>query len=192
MQRISLNTGWLFHLGDAVGADYMGYDDRAWLRVTLPHDWAVSQPFSRSHSSGTGYLPGGVGVYRKHFGLPGDIAGKKIAVTFGGVYNHARVWINSNYLGERPYGYSTFTYDISAFVRPGENVLTVRVDHAEVADSRWYTGSGIYRGVTLSVGDPVSFDENGSSTAVLSVVNVLRILSVQLPTGKTLCKPFSC
>lgn len=169
-QRISLNTGWLFHPGDAAGADYMGYDDRAWLRVTLPHDWAVSQPFSRSHSSGTGYLPGGVGVYRKHFELPEDIAGKKVAVTFGGVYNHARVWINSNYLGERPYGYSTFTYDISAFIRPGENVFTVRVDHAEVADSRWYTGSGIYRGVTLSVGNRISFDENGifvSTKAIL-------------------------
>ena len=160
-RNISLNLDWLFHLGDAPGADYMGYDDRAWQRVSLPHDWAVTQPFSRIHSSGTGYLPGGIGVYRRHFTLPQDIAGKKVTVTFGGVYNHARVWINSNYLGERAYGYSTFSYDISEFVRPGENVLAVRVSHTEVADSRWYTGSGIYRGVTLRVGDPVCFEENG-------------------------------
>lgn len=159
-RNISLNLDWLFHLGDAPGADYMGYDDRAWQRVSLPHDWAVSQPFSRDHSSGTGYLPGGIGVYRRHFLLPQDIAGKKVRVTFGGVYNHARVWINSNYLGSRAYGYSTFSYDISEFVRPGENVLTVRVSHTEAADSRWYTGSGIYRGVTLRVGDPVCFEEN--------------------------------
>ena len=160
-EKRALNDGWLFHPGDAPGADYMGYDDRAWLRVDLPHDWAVSQPFSRSHSSGTGYLPGGVGVYRRHFTLPDGIAGKKVTLTFGGVYNHARVWVNSNYLGERAYGYSTFTHDISAFVRPGENVIAVRVAHTEVADSRWYTGSGIYRSVFLTVGDPVSFDENG-------------------------------
>ena len=160
-QKQTLNRGWLFHLGDAPGADYMGYDDRAWQRVTLPHDWAVSQPFSRSHSSGTGYLPAGVGFYRKHLMLPPEIAGKKVRLTFGGVYNHARVWVNSNYLGERAYGYSTFSFDISSFVRPGENVIAVRVNHAEAADSRWYTGSGIYRDVWLTVGDPVCFDENG-------------------------------
>ena len=152
-----LNGKWRFHYGDAPGADYMGYDDRAWPLVSVPHDWAVSFPFSRSHSSGTGYLPAGTAVYRKHFTLPEDIKGKRVRVVFGGVYCHAQVWINSNYLGGRAYGYATFSFEIGEFVRPGENVLTVRVSHAETADSRWYTGSGIYRDVTLSVGDPAGF-----------------------------------
>ena len=165
----TLNKNWLFYYGDEPGADFMGYDDRAWRRVTLPHDWAPSFCFSRAHSSGTGYLPGGVGWYRKHFYLPEDIAGKRVTLTFLGVYKHARVWINSNYLGGRAYGYSTFSFDVSPFVRPGENVLAVRVEHAETADSRWYTGSGIYRSVLLSVGEPACFSENGVfvSTAAL-------------------------
>ena len=82
-------------------------------------------------------------------------------ITFGGVYKHARVWCNSNYLGTRAYGYATFTYDVSEFVRPGENVICVRVEHDEVADSRWFTGSGIYRDVTLEVSDPVCFADDG-------------------------------
>ncbi len=158
---INLNADWLFHLGDEPGADYMGWDDRAWRRVTLPHDWSVEAPFDRKHSSGTGYLPGGTAWYRKHFYLSADNAGKRVRVTFGGVYRNASVWINSNYLGKRPYGYATFTHDISAFVRPGENVLSVRVDREETADSRWFTGSGIYRDVTLAVSDPVCFDTDG-------------------------------
>ncbi|MCH5287502.1 MAG: DUF4982 domain-containing protein [Christensenellaceae bacterium] len=148
---MSLNTDWRFHLGDEPGADLMGWDDRAWRQVTLPHDWSVEHPFDRSNASGTGYLPGGTAWYRKHFTLPESAAGQRVRITFGGVYKHARVWVNSNYLGERAYGYSTFTYDVSDFVRPGENVISVRVEHSEVADSRWFTGSGIYRDVTLEV-----------------------------------------
>ena len=157
----NLNRDWLFHLGDEPGADYMGWDDRAWQRVTLPHDWSVAFPFDRKHSSGTGYLPGGTAWYRKHFTLPEDSAGKRIRVTFGGIYKNAAVWINSNYLGRRPYGYSTFTHDITPFVRPGENVLSVRVEHEETADSRWFTGSGIYRDVELEVADPACFEKDG-------------------------------
>lgn len=156
-----LNTDWLFHLGDEPAADFMGYDDSAWKRVTLPHDWSVEHPFDTCHASGTGYLPGGTAWYRKHFTLPQSASGQRVRVTFGGVYKHSQVWINSNYLGKRPYGYATFTHDITAFVRPGENVLCVRVEHNETADSRWFTGSGIYRDVTLEISDPICFAENG-------------------------------
>ena len=156
-----MNLDWRFHLGDEPGADYMGYDDSAWREVTLPHDWSVEHPFDRHNASGTGYLPGGTAWYRKHFFLPEEAAGKRVRITFGGVYKHARVWCNSNYLGTRAYGYATFTYDVSEFVRPGENVICVRVEHDEVADSRWFTGSGIYRDVTLEVSDPVCFADDG-------------------------------
>ena len=87
----NLNRGWLFHLGDEPGADYMGWDDRAWRRVTLPHDWSVEHPFDRKHSSGTGYLPGGTAWYRKHFNLPDSASGKRARLTFGGIYKHASV-----------------------------------------------------------------------------------------------------
>jgi len=151
----NMDRDWLFHLGDAREAYYMGFDDRAWRRVTLPHDWAVEHPFDPCWASGTGYLPGGTGWYRKHFFLSEEEAGRRVRVTFQGVYKHARVWINSNYLGEHAYGYTSFSFDLSEFVRPGENVLSVRVEHEEPADSRWYTGSGIDRHVILTVTDPV-------------------------------------
>lgn len=158
---ISLNKNWKFHLGDASGADYMGYCDDAWKNVTVPHDWSVEHPFDKSNASGTGYLSGGTAWYRKHFNLPEDICGKRVRVTFGGVYKHSRVWINSNYLGGWAYGYSTFTFDISDFVRSGENVICVRAEHDEVADSRWFTGSGIYRDVTLEISDMCCFEKDG-------------------------------
>ena len=175
---INLNLDWHFHLGDEVGADFMGWDDSAWRVVTLPHDWSVEHPFDRAHASGTGYLPGGTAWYRKHFNLPRIAEGKRVRVTFGGVYKHARVWINSNYLGERPYGYATFTHDVSEFVRPGENVICVRVEHEQVADSRWFTGSGIYRDVTLEISDPVAFATDGifvTTEAVEDGAATLRI-----------------
>lgn len=181
-KTVNLNRGWLFHLGDEPGADYMGWDDRAWQRVTLPHDWSVEHPFDRRHSSGTGYLPGGTAWYRKHFSLPGDIAGKRVRVTFGGVYKNAAVWINSNYLGRRPYGYSTFTHDISAFVRPGENVLSVRVEHEETADSRWFTGSGIYRDVDLEIADPVCFERDGVFVTTESLGDGGAVLRIEYKT----------
>ena len=162
MKKIEkLNRGWLFHKGKADGADFMGYDDRGWREVTLPHDWSVESPFDRSHASGTGYLPGGSAWYRKHFTLPEEAEGKRVRLTFGGVYKHARVWINSNYLGFRACGYTTFTFDVTEFVHPGENVIAVFVEHEEVADSRWFTGSGIYRDVTLEITDLTAFRENG-------------------------------
>ena len=183
-KKINLNLDWRFHLGDEpLGApmfspDFMGYDDSAWRVVTLPHDWSVEHPFDRSNASGTGYLPGGTAWYRKHFELPADVQGKRVRVTFGGVYKHARVYINSNHVGSNAYGYSTFTFDISEFVRPGENVLSVRVEHNEVADSRWFTGSGIYRDVTVEVSDMACFATNGvfvttkAADADKAVVNV--------------------
>ena len=160
-KSICLNDGWRFHLGDAADAYYMGFDDRGWRQVTVPHDWAVEHPFDPCWASGTGYLPGGVGWYRGHFCLDPEDAARRVRVTFEGVYKRARVWINSNYLGQHAYGYTGFSFDISEFVRPGENVIAVRVDHSEVADSRWYTGSGIDRPVTLTVTDPVCFQEHG-------------------------------
>lgn len=155
------DTDWRFHYGDVPEAGAMAWDDSAWRRVTLPHDWAVEHPFDICWASGTGYLPGGTGWYRKHFQLSEEDAARRVRLTFQGVYKHAKVWINSNYLGQHAYGYTSFSFDITPYVRSGENVISVRVEHEDVADSRWYTGSGIDRHVLLTVTDDVAFRENG-------------------------------
>ena len=162
----SLNVGWKFFLGDEPKAWQTRYDDGDWQKINIPHDWAVKAPFSTEHSSGTGYLPGGVGWYRKHFKLPSLEKGAVVTVCFGGVYNNSQVWCNGYYLGKRPYGYSEFIYDISHCVRPdgGENVITVRVDHAHTGDSRWFTGSGIYRDVSITITGPVRVADYGVHT----------------------------
>ena len=157
---IRLNDDWKFHLGEQTQAYFKGYDDSAWQSVTLPHDWSVTLPFDKSYSSGTGYLPGGVGWYRKHFTLE-EVGKRKVFITFGGVYKNARVWINSNYLGKRPFGYAAFSYDITEFAVEGDNVVSVRCEHLELADSRWFTGNGIYRDVTLTLCAPAHFTQDG-------------------------------
>lgn len=166
--RQNMDVDWRFHLGDAADAGFMGFDDRAWRMVTLPHDWAVEHPFDPSHASGTGYLPGGTAWYRKYFELDENVEGKRVRLVFQGVYKHAKIWINSNYLGQHAYGYTSFSFDVSEFVRPGENVIAVRVEHNDVADSRWYTGSGIDRHVFLEMAEPVCFAEHGIFVKTLS------------------------
>ena len=160
---VNLNLGWRFHPGDEPKAWYKGFEDSSWRMVTLPHDWSVEFPFDRRNASGTGYLPGGTGVYRKHFSIPGEWKGKRVYITFDGVYNNGMFWCNSYYLGKRPYGYSELVFDITDFVSFGEteNVITVRVNHERTGDSRWFTGSGIYRKVTLTVKDPLCIDTHG-------------------------------
>ena len=155
------NKGWKFHLGEVANGSFKGLDDSGWQEVCLPHDWSVSQPFSRDCSSGTGYLPGGVGWYRLRFKLPKGAQGKRVLATFEGIYKNSRVWINSNYLGKRPYGYSTFSHDITQFLTEGDNVLAVRAEHIDLADSRWFTGAGMTRGVFFTYTDALHFVENG-------------------------------
>lgn len=181
-KKYTINDNWKFYLGDEPDADYMGFDDSGWRDVTIPHDWAVEHPFEKSNASGTGYLPGGTAWYRKHFTLPDDITGKRVRVTFGGVYKHARVYINSNHLGMWAYGYSTFTFDISEFVRAGENVLSVRVEHNQVADSRWFTGSGIYRDVTVEISDMNGFVQNGVFVTTESISEEGAVVRVDFET----------
>ncbi len=146
------DEGWKFHLGDVPGAWQPGVDDRGWRTLDLPHDWSIELPFDSSLASGTGFLPGGCGWYRKTFQLPASSAGKRVIVRFDGVYMNSEVWINAHYLGKRPYGYISFEYDLTPYISIGakQNVLAVRVDHPKYADSRWYTGSGIYRHVWLT------------------------------------------
>lgn len=159
----TINLDWKFFRGENEDGWYRGLDDSNWRSVTVPHDWSVEEPFSRDYSSGTGYLSGGTGWYRKHFTLPESLRGSRIEVIFDGVYNHCRTWCNSYYLGQWAYGYTTFVRDISFQARYGEdeNVLCVRINRDNVTDSRWFTGTGLYRKVTVVAKNPVSFDYKG-------------------------------
>lgn len=154
---MNINANWKFHLGDCQDAWEKGYDSSTWESVTLPHDWSVSLPFSRKYSSGTGYLAGGIGWYHKTFTLPESFRGKKIWIVFDGIYKNSQVWCNSYYKGKWPYGYTTFRYDITDQVYFGDiqNLISVKVDHSDISDSRWFTGSGITRKVQLLIEDLV-------------------------------------
>ncbi len=152
---LDFDANWLFSRGEFANAMTPAFDDSYWRRVNLPHDWSVEGPFSPEGGSGNGYAPGGIGFYRKYFQLDPAYKGKIVAIEFDGVYNNAEVWINGQYIGGRPYGYISFECDLTPYLKfgPDENILTVRVDHSRFADSRWYTGSGIYRHVRLCVTD---------------------------------------
>ncbi|MDP4201501.1 MAG: glycoside hydrolase family 2 TIM barrel-domain containing protein [Bacteroidota bacterium] len=157
---VKINTNWQFHLGDcdALKAD----PSISWRTLNLPHDWSIEGELSPSLASCTGYLPGGTGWYKKEMEIPVNKAGKKVYLYFEGIYNHSEVYINGHLLGKRPNGYVSFAYDATPFIRFGsKNTIIVRVDHSKSADSRWYTGSGIYRNVWLIYANPVHFAQWG-------------------------------
>ncbi|HEU5079129.1 MAG TPA: glycoside hydrolase family 2 TIM barrel-domain containing protein [Opitutaceae bacterium] len=146
----SINRDWLFTLGEKPGAQEPKFDDHEWQQIDLPHDWSVKLPLSPELASCTGYLPGGIGWYRKKISIPSRPDGEKVYLYFEGVYNRSTVYLNGHLLGQRPNGYVSFYYDATPYVKfDQDNVLAVRVDHSRSADSRWYTGSGIYRDVYL-------------------------------------------
>lgn len=154
------NANWKFYLGDASGAQEPAFDDSGWRVLDLPHDYSVEQEYAKNLEAESGYLPGGQGWYRKNFALSPDMRGKRIAVHFDGVYMNASVYVNGHLLGTHPYGYTPFSFDLTEYLHEnGENILAVCVDH-RLPSSRWYSGSGIYRNVTLTVTDPVYVQRN--------------------------------
>ncbi len=165
-QRSNFGADWKFHLGDVADAQASGFDDSGWRSLTLPHDWSIEGEFSEDNPAtpGGGALPGGTGWYRKSFTLPDGDAGRLVFIDFDGVYRNSEVWINGSYLGKRPYGYSSFRYELTPHLKfdGTPNLLAVKVDNSEQPNSRWYSGSGIYRNVWLVVTDPVHVDHWGT------------------------------
>ena len=154
--RQCFDSGWSFFKGDPKDAEAPVFDSSAWRKLDLPHDWSIEGPFDERNPSGApgGYLPCGTGWYRKSFKLPADAHGKLVFIEFDGVYMNGEVWINGHRLGKRPYGYLGFEYDLTPHLDlAGDNVLAVRVDNSLQPSSRWYTGSGIYRHVWLTLTD---------------------------------------
>lgn len=157
-----INDGWSFILRDVENGSSKELDQRGWQKVQLPHDWSVKGQLSPSLASCTGYLPGGIGWYRKNIDIPVARKDDKVYLYFEGVYNRSEVYLNGHLLGRRPNGYISFMYDATPYVEfGGQNVLAVRVDHSRSADSRWYTGSGIYRDAWIVYADPVHISQWG-------------------------------
>lgn len=163
--KILFDFNWKFASGDYPGAEKIEFDDSQWRLLDIPHDYSIEQPFDSVNPSGRGggYAHSGIGWYRKHFVLPEDSKDKRIIILFNGVYRNSDVWINGRHLGFRPYGYSSFYYDISKYLgEPGkENILAVKVNTTGQPNSRWYSGAGIYRHVWLITSGKVHFEQWG-------------------------------
>ena len=158
----SFDSGWRFFKGDAPGADAPGFDDSKWRTLDVPHDWSIEGPFAATNPTGGagGFLPAGIGWYRRHFKLPEKYRGRQVFIEFDGIMANSDVWINGTHLGKRPCGYVNFSYDLTKSLligKGGTNVLAVRVDNSGQPASRWYTGAGIYRHVRLVAKDLVHF-----------------------------------
>lgn len=180
-ERRNFDADWRFFKGDAQGAEQAGFNDSAWRKLDLPHDWSIEGPYAPSNASGMGFLPGGIGWYRKTFSLPETARGRIVSIAFDGAYRDSDVWINGRHLGHRPYGYSSFAYELTPYLNFGAkpNLVAVRVDHSEAADSRWYTGSGIYRHVWLIESAPVRVAHWGTYVFTPVVSDAQALVTVE-------------
>lgn len=169
--RQEFNQDWKFYLGDEAGAKSPGFNDGKWRGLTLPHDWSIEGKFDEKNPAKPegGGLPTGIAWYRKSFTLSTLLQKKNIFIEFDGVYKNSEVWINGQLLGKRPYGYSSFNYDLTKYLNPGKNVIAVRVDNSAQPDSRWYSGSGIYRNVWLTATENIAIDHWGTFVSTPSV-----------------------
>jgi beta-galactosidase len=160
----NFNKDWKFYLGNDSTASNENFDDANWRALNLPHDWSIEGNFAKENAATTqgGALPGGIGWYRKTFSIPATSKNKNISIEFDGVYKNSEVWINGHYLGKRPNGYISFQYDLTPHLKFGKekNVIAVKVDNSQQPNSRWYSGSGIYRDVTLHIYNKNHFVRN--------------------------------
>jgi beta-galactosidase len=160
---IEFDFDWRFFLGDVPAAGQKSFDDSKWRKLDLPHDFSIEQAFDLKHESGWrgAYLPGGIGWYRKTFNWTKH-KDQKVFVNFDGVYMNSEVWLNGHLLGKRPYGYISFQYDLSPYLTNGQNTIAVKADNSKLPSGRWYTGSGIYRHVKLTVTNSIYIPQWGT------------------------------
>ena len=177
-KRELLTNNWEFILDDSSA---LPAETAPWEKIDIPHDWSVRGRLSPGLASCTGYLPGGIGWYKKNLKITESLEGKKTYIYFEGVYNRSEVYINGHLLGKRPNGYVSFMYDLTPYLNDGsDNILAVRVDHSRYADSRWYTGSGIYRNVYLVEAEPVHIAQWGVYAYPRSVTGKQAVLQVEV------------
>jgi beta-galactosidase len=182
-QPALFDDNWTFQTGEAKGAESVSFNDKDWRKLDLPHDWSIEGKIDHKNPMGVagGYFPAGIGWYRKSFHVPAEWKGKSISIYFEGVYMNSEVFINGKSLGVYPYGYSSFSYELSPYLDYGkENVIAVRVDNSQQVNCRWYSGSGIYRHVWMITTDPVHVAHWGVSIATPEVSS--KKATVQLTT----------
>jgi beta-galactosidase len=192
LSRKSFNQNWKFMLDSVHTFSEPGVNDAAWRTLNLPHDWSIEGSFSKEAPAGTGggALPGGVGWYRKTFTLPLSQKGKQVLIEFDGVYRNSEVFVNGHSLGVRPYGFSSFQYDLTPYLNFGKekNVIAVKVDNSKQPNSRWYSGSGIYRNVWLTILNKTHIEPWGTYITTPSVsekeATVIIKTNVLTNTGK--------
>ena len=160
------NKNWNFKLGDYPTAIQSDFNTADWRNLQLPHDWSIEGAFNKDNSTkqAQAFLPAGKGCYRKTFTVPADWATKTVSIEFDGVFKNSEVWINGHLLGKRPNGYISFAYELSQYLHFGkqENIIAVKVDNDAQPNSRWYTGSGIYRNVRLVASDKLHVAQWGT------------------------------
>ncbi len=180
-RRLNFDDGWQFLKGDALGAERVAFDDTKWREVRLPHDWAIEGPFDVKNGVATGGLPvAGTGWYRKTFTLPEAAKDRTITVLFDGAMANARVWLNGQELGSRPYGYSSFFFDLTGKLRFGNQANVIAVELTpEARASRFYPGAGIYRNVWLDVKGPVYVSEWGTYVTTPQVTEAQGIVQIK-------------
>ena len=174
------DASWLFSKGDFQSAMMPDFNDASWRTLNVPHDWSIEGPFSPDYGSGNGFVPGGVGWYRKHFRLDPADKEKLVSIEFDGVYDYSEVWINGQLAGSRPYGFESFQFDLTPYLKwDSDNVVAVRVDHSRFADSRFYTGSGIYRNVRLTITDPLRIAHWGTYVTTPTITSGSATISIE-------------
>jgi len=181
-ERLLMDFNWKFQLGDQKSAEQISYDDNSWRVLNLPHDWSIEGEYNKDEPTGGsgGYLPTGIGWYRRHFQVDKNDLNKHIWIEFDGVYMNSDVWINGHHLGKYPYGYSSFYYELTPHLVAGENVIAVRVDNSKQPNTRWYSGSGIYRHVWLVKTDPLHIAHWGIYAVTPSVSTESATIDIKI------------
>ena len=181
---LDFNETWSFNLGDSEEFSDYNFDHSEWRQLNVPHDWSIEGEFSNEHpaTAGGGALPGGIGWYRKSFKIDEADSSNRVFVQFDGVYMNSEVWINGNLLGKRPFGYISFEYDLTPYLKYGKekNVIAVKVDNSLQPNSRWYSGSGIHRNTRLVIVNPIHVAQWG--TYVTTPVITDNEATVQIET----------
>ncbi len=185
--HLLMDRNWKFFLGDDKAASDINFNDNSWRLLDLPHDWSIEGEFKKDEPTGGGggYLPTGMGWYRKQFVLPPSVKGKQISIQFDGVYMNSEVWINGHSLGKRPNGYISFVYDLTPYLTKGKNTLAVKVDNSKQPNSRWYSGSGIYRHVWLNITNQLHIAQWGTYITTPDISAASATVSVKTKIENT-------
>lgn len=191
--RVSFNNNWRFFLGDDPAAKEMQYDDSKWRSLALPHDWSIEGNFDEKNPAkpAGGALPTGIGWYRKSFQVESITEGKNAFIEFDGIYRNSEVWINGHYLGKRPNGYISFRYEITPYLKYGKNknIVAIRVDNFDQPNSRWYTGSGIYRNVWLVSSNKIAIAHWGTFVTTPKVSATSALVNVRATVANSTSAP---